>query len=492
VLLVAILVAGPRGSSTDGGTESADGDAVAPLADRAAANAARAPMGRRQNLDELTVPLVVDASALQVAGCQTLWRDGGCGGKIGEELPLTVWLPGASTATVLTADGTPLSHEAEQVQNGLQLRFSVASGQTGLRFAAVPPVAAAPRLILRWEAPVVELDVIRAMLRKGALDDAETRLDFVSLPESAVGRAPGLRARLVRRRVTAENGGTARDVEAAFRTSIAQHDRDGRLDRMASDSFALAYFLKERRRFEQGAAYLAAVPDLAALVPRKSQHLATLLRSTGHLASARTLLRQGSAQASRLGLQHVPLDMVLLDVVTQMERPDEARSVIQTLERDVADAKPCMKALNQLSVAWALLQVDGPQPIALKRLKSAVASFEAGGVCPDDAALASALVNLAHGNTRRATDFGAERTERLEAARRDRDRGCGLIQKPAWELRAECDELDGRITLLSGDAAGAARIFGRLEGHAKALGADEVQRRAAAGRKEAIAGQQGQ
>ena len=419
---------------------------------------------------------------VEVAGCAAVVSPMVC--ELAEDRQLQLWVAGAAGQEVVVLAGAePLTPEASaEVQGGRSLRVQVPPGVDLLIVRAERPGGHEVRRVpVVDHVPIPLLDEVRALRREQRYDDALRRLDDgePTLPESARGRAMGLRARL--RLSQGHFEAALRDLRA----SIARHRADGRLSDVARDSFAAVYTLNSTGwRFEEARQLLAEIPlAVDESRARRCYYGAIVARDRGDLRSALELLTEAEARVERLGLTRLGRDtrQVKANILLHLGRTAEALQTLETIRSALpADVSACYRALVETNIGWVRLEqsrntatrigVEGGDPMPPLRRSIELYRSE----CPRPERLANALLNLAAAELLYAKRPGAARALLVESR--------ALLPEAAAYIATWWRDLEGRIALAEGDAAASLATYEALDSRAAAAAATESRWRAQLGR----------
>ncbi len=336
------------------------------------------------------------------------------------------------------------------------------------------------RLAVERPAPVPLLDEVAALRKARRTAEARAKIDAAlpGAPPELAGRLLGHRARL------ALAAGEAEAAVADFRAALPLHRAAGRVTDAVNDALALAFVqIHQTRDFAGARDTLAAAeaparadPESAAALP---VHRARLALETGDLRSALAALDDAEPRLARLGatLRLSVARQARAEALQALGRHAEAVALLRTMLSE-APASPCAATSLKNDLAWALMRQAGesPPPAEADALFAAAeAAFR--GECPRPADAASVSVNRAL-HALRLGDAARARTA-LGAAR-------AALPRPDARLALWSTEIEARLTLLSGDALGAAAQFERLRALGEATVSAEARWRGALGRARAL------
>lgn len=405
--------------------------------------------------------------AVEFAGCAAVREGPIC--ELGPEGTLRLWIaPDAPPGVAVTGATGALAP-------GSTTTVTVAAGAHELRVTSGDW-----RLAVERPAPEPLLDEIAALRKARRTAEARAKIDAAlpGAPPALAGRLLGHRARL------SLAAGDATAAVADLRAALPLHRAAGRATDAVNDALALAFVqIHQTRDFAGARETLAAAetparedPESAAALP---VHRARLALETGDLRSALLALDEAEPRLARLGaaLRLSVARQARAEALQALGRHAEAVALLRTMLSE-APASPCATPSLKNDLAWALMRQagDGPPPAEADALfAGAETAFRAD--CPRPADAASVSVNRALLALRNA-DAARARTA-LEAAR-------AALPRPDARLALWSTEIEARLTLLSGDALGAAAQFERLRALGEATVSAEARWRGALGRARAL------
>ncbi|WP_437562218.1 CHAT domain-containing protein [Sorangium sp. So ce542] len=423
---------------------------------------------------------------VELAGCGAVLAGPAC--ALPDDRAIRLWIKAPEGARVaVEAGATPIPLDGAPIQGGLLVRVPVPDGAAAVSVTAEQNGArAVVRLPLLPPLAAPALAQAEALRRQGRLDEAASALGGL-----ASGQDPTLKALAIGKLARVDLArGRIPEAIARFEASIRAHRAAGRLSDEFLDRFALAYtLLYNGRRFAEARAALDPLAPLEASHPEgralKPYYDALLSFESGDLRAALRQLDASAAAAERLGLRdhrrHVLQKRA--EGLQLLGRPLEAQALLREAEASLpAGSPPCEQAALQNNLGWGALQVAWASASPGGALADAEAALEAalalyGGPCPRPAERANALTNLALAKLE-AGQAARARALLGEARRTDPSPDPGVAMY--WL------DVEGRLALDGGDAAGALRRYERLARLAEASALAEGRYRAALGRGQAL------
>lgn len=331
------------------------------------------------------------------------------------------------------------------------------------------------------EASSVELESLsraEAIRKEGDLDGAEAQaralLDHRDVRVRA--RAEGVVARVRLKR------GEAESAIAGLARAADLHREAGEPDEAVRDELALVYaLLYQGHRFSEAR---AALSRAEALAPRTAGGMSPVRYFQGVLAyetadfrSALELLREAlrDSQARGLADYRASALQMLARVVQLLGREDEAFELLRDAEQTLPEGDACARADLLANMAWFHVRSRRDRASAEASLRRSLALRDAR--CADETARALVLTDYAQllldgEEDARARDMLAK----AKATARD----------PDGALVAAWLDLEGRLSLRSGDARGALARFDDLAAIASAGSLRVLSLRASLGRARAF------
>ena len=438
----------------------------------AAQGCRQAPRGEAAPLPSL--------EGVEVAGCAAVFDGPVC--AVHDARTLRVVLPhGASEVASEGATVTP-SHDARVTAWTLTLAPNVTEIRIdatleGIRRRAIVRVTDAPK------PPGVVVEA-RALRERGALDPARRLLEDALATSTDEERATVLSAL---GRLAIAQGDVPLAIER-LEASASLHRARAQQSAAADDAFAVAFLLREHRRFADARAWIVRGAEWSRDYPEgrvmATFHEGALASDVGDARRALARLDEAQARATRLGLDGafriIGLDYAL--ALSEAGLRERAHVVVEELAAQ-RGLGPCERADVLSNVGWfALLDVDAQIAASSSLPAARVALAEAieltTSACKDARRESNLRTNLAWswllgGDTKSARDERA----RAEAAAP----ATSALVTSFWI------ELDAQIASAEGRPKDALAAYERLARLARASGAVGDGWRAADGRASALA-----